>query len=192
MHLKSTLTALMVSAAGLAHPAFGQITISDFSTASGLHLNGNASIAGSALRLTPALPGQAGSTFSTSAITLAANVSFNSFLTLRITDSGGISDGDGVGADGLVFVVQTNANNVGGAVGGIGYLGMSNSLGVEFDTYDNGTGFGERQSRELRFRRQFLLLGDRRHHPDPHERRRHLERVGRLRRDHKHPGTSPG
>lgn len=39
-----------------------------------------------------------------------------------------------------LFVVQTVANNVGGAGGGIGYAGIANSVGIEFDTYDNGTG----------------------------------------------------
>lgn len=42
-------------------------------------------------------------------------------------------DGLGCGADGLVFVVQTNSNKVGGG-GGIGYQGIPNSVGVELDT----------------------------------------------------------
>ena len=50
---------------------------------------------------------------------------------------------DGFGADGLVFVVQTNSNSVGGAGGGIGYQGIANSLGIEFDTWDNGMGLGD-------------------------------------------------
>lgn len=148
--MKKSLLAL-VSAAGLALPAFGQITISDFSTASGLQLNGNAAIVGSALRLTPAAGSQAGSAFSTSAITLGSNVSFSSFFTFRITNSGGSSDGDGLGADGIVFVVQTNSNSVGGAGGGIGYLGVPNSLGVEFDTWDNGPGFGDPNGNHVNF-----------------------------------------
>ncbi|HEX2854405.1 MAG TPA: PEP-CTERM sorting domain-containing protein [Opitutaceae bacterium] len=152
--MKSRLViAALVSAASLALPAFSQITISDFSTVApgSLQLNGNASIAGSALRLTPATFSQAGSAFSTSSVTLAANVSFSSFFTFKISGSGGISDGDGTGADGLVFVVQTNANNVGGIGGGIGYLGVPNSLGVEFDTWDNGTGFGDPNGNHVNF-----------------------------------------
>lgn len=143
MKLKSTLQAALVSAAGLAIPAFGQITISDFSTASGLQLNGNAAIVGSVARITPAAFDQAGSLFSTSTVTLGSAFSFSSFFTFRITGSGGIGDGDGAGADGLVFVVQTNANNVGGSGGGMGYQGIPNSVGVEFDTYDNGSGAGD-------------------------------------------------
>jgi hypothetical protein len=151
MNLKFPLTALLVSAAGVTLPAFGQITISDFSTASGLQLNGSAAIVGPALRLTPATTGQAGSAFSTSPVTLAANVSFSSFFTFSITNSGGISDGDGVGADGLVFVVQTNSNNVGSSGGGIGYTGIPNSLGVEFDTYDNGPASGDPDGNHVNF-----------------------------------------
>ena len=143
MQLNSTLRALLVSAAGFALPAFGQISISDFSTASGLQYNGNAALVGSVARITPANFNQAGSMFSTSTITLGSAFSFSSFFTFRITENGGISDGDGVGADGLVFVVQTNSNNVGGLGGGIGYQGIPNSVGIEFDTYDNGTGAGD-------------------------------------------------
>jgi hypothetical protein len=147
------LLAAVVSAASLALPAFSQISISDFSTVTpgSLQLNGNAAIVGPALRVTPATFSQAGSAFSTSSVTLAADVSFSSFFTFQITGSGGISDGDGTGADGLVFVVQTNANNVGGIGGGIGYLGVPNSLGVEFDTWDNGAGFGDPNGNHVNF-----------------------------------------
>lgn len=43
-----------------------------------------------------------------------------------------------LGADGIVFVLQTNPNILGQAGGDIGYgLGFTPSLGVEFDTYRN-------------------------------------------------------
>ncbi len=60
--------------------------------------------------------------------------SFSSTFAFQITDSGGW----GGGADGLVFCVQTEASNVGGAGGGIGYSGIAPSVGIEFDTYNNG------------------------------------------------------
>jgi uncharacterized repeat protein (TIGR02543 family) len=41
-------------------------------------------------------------------------------------------------ADGYVFVVAADANSLGSAGGGLGYQGINNSLGVEFDFYDNG------------------------------------------------------
>jgi len=49
----------------------------------------------------------------------------------------GVSDIDGVGADGLAFVLQTTDNTVGSVGGGIGYAGLVNSVAIEFDTYHN-------------------------------------------------------
>lgn len=116
------------------------INYPDFSTVAGLTLNGAAAQAGNVLRVTPAVGGQAGSAFSTTAVSLAANASFSTFFQFRFTSAGGANDGQGDGADGLVFVVQTVANNVGGGGGGIGYLGIPKSIGIEFDTWNNGAG----------------------------------------------------
>lgn len=110
----------------------------DFSPAPGLTLNGNAAVVGDILRVTPATFSQAGSAFSTNLISLASNASFSTTFKFRFSDPGGSFDGQGVGADGLVFVLQTNANNVGGIGGGIGYDGIPNSVGIEFDTWNNG------------------------------------------------------
>jgi hypothetical protein len=114
------------------------ISYPDFSSVAGLTINGNAAQSGNALRLTPANFGQSGSAFSTSTVSLASNASFSTYFQFRFTNPGGACDGLGCGADGLVFVVQTVGNNVGGAGGGIGYDGIPNSLGVEFDTWNNG------------------------------------------------------
>ncbi len=114
------------------------ISYPDFSSVAGLTINGNAAQSGNALRLTPANFGQSGSAFSTSTVSLASNASFSTYFQFRFTNPGGACDGQGCGADGLVFVVQTVGNNVGGAGGGIGYAGIPNSLGVEFDTWNNG------------------------------------------------------
>lgn len=130
-------------AATCALPAFAQINHPDFSSSAGLQLNGNATVTSNVLRLTSAAYNQAGSAFSTSAIPLASNASFSTFFQFRITNSGGIIDTDGTGADGIVFVVQTVANNVGGLGGGIGYLGIPSSVGIEYDTWNNGTGYGD-------------------------------------------------
>lgn len=46
------------------------------------------------------------------------------------------------GADGMVFVIQNAANTVGTMGGGIGYGGLSHSIGVEFDDWNNGEGDG--------------------------------------------------
>ncbi len=115
------------------------ITYADFSSTSGLTLNGNAAQVGNVLRVTPANFGQAGSVFSTNPISLASNVSFSTAFQFRFTNPGGACDGQGCGADGLVFIVQTNSNNVGGGGGGIGYDGVLNSVGIEFDTWNNGS-----------------------------------------------------
>lgn len=114
------------------------ISYPDFASVAGLQLNGNAAQAGDRLRLTESSFNQSGSAFSQSTVSLASNVSFSSFFAFNISLPAGIGDGDGVGADGLAFVVQTVSNNVGSAGGGIGYQGINNSVAIEFDTYDNG------------------------------------------------------
>ncbi len=112
-----------------------------FFGASYLALNGSAAQAGNVLRVTPANFGQSGSAFSTSTVSLAANASFSTYFQFRFTSPGGSCDSATTcGADGLVFVVQTVGNNVGGSGGGIGYSGINNSIGIEFDTWNNGAG----------------------------------------------------
>lgn len=94
------------------------------------------------LRLTNGLS-QSGSAFLTDSISLKNQASFSTFFRFRITDPMGISDGDGQGADGIVFVVQTVSNTAGGVGGGIGYSGITKSVGVEFDTWNNGSGLND-------------------------------------------------
>lgn len=114
----------------------------DFSDVTGLTLNGAAAQAGNVLRVTPAIDGQSGSAFSTNTVSLASNASFSTYFQFRFTnpDTGFCDSPTTCGADGLVFTVQTVSNNVGGAGGGIGYSGIPNSVGVEFDTWNNGGG----------------------------------------------------
>ncbi len=131
-----TLAAVALSV--LAVPA-GATTIqyNDFSDTTGLAINGNAAVATDAssrqvLRVTRATGSQAGSAFSTNPVTLGPDVSFSTRFTFNFN-----APVNG-GADGLVFVVQTNSNNVGGLGGGIGYEGITNSVGIEFDNWNNG------------------------------------------------------
>lgn len=133
----------------LSHAA--TVSFADFSDLSAFQLNGATAAIGNpitddlnrqVLRLTNNL-GQSGSAFLSNAIDLANQASFSTFFTFRISNPMGISDGDGQGADGIVFVVQTVANTAGGSGGGIGYLGIADSLGVEFDTWDNGSGLND-------------------------------------------------
>lgn len=115
----------------------------DFSDLSDFQLNGStASIsnptANDALRLTNGLS-QSGSAFLTNTISLSNDASFSAAFQFQITNPMGISDSDGQGADGIVFVIQTVSNTAGGSGGGIGYQGLANSVGIEFDTWDNGS-----------------------------------------------------
>ena len=117
------------------------ISYTDFTSSSGLQFNGNAAVATDinsrkVLRVTPSTFGQSGSVFSTSAITLGADVSFSTKFSFNFNQP---LNG---GADGLVFVVQTVSNTSGGAGGGIGYAGLPSSVGVEFDNWNNGSGDG--------------------------------------------------
>ena len=51
-------------------------------------------------------------------------------------DNSRYGDPTGGAADGIMFVVQTVGNNVGGSGGNIGYFGITNSVGIEYDTYE--------------------------------------------------------
>jgi hypothetical protein len=140
--MKNYLAILSLAAASSASAAT-VLNFSDFSSVAGLQLNGSAAQVGNVLRVTPSAFNQSGSVFSTSAVTLTSEVSFSTFFSFRLSNSGGIGDPGNIGADGLVFVVQTNSNTAGGAGGGIGYQGLGNSLGIEFDTFNNGPGLGD-------------------------------------------------
>ncbi|ENO83433.1 L-type lectin-domain containing protein [Thauera linaloolentis] len=87
------------------------------------------------LRLTNTL-NQAGSAFLTNPFSLAADASFSSYFEFQFSDQ------QNGGADGIVFTVQTVANTAGGIGGGIGYQGLTPSVGVEFDNWNNGAGDG--------------------------------------------------
>lgn len=146
MSRRILVSAMLVAGLSAGSASATTITYSDFSDISGLTLNGATALIGNpttnvngdkVLRLTNNLS-QGGSAFSTSAVSLASDASFSTAFQFQISNPMGISDADGQGADGLVFVVQTVANNVGGVGGGIGYQGIVDSVGVEFDTWDNG------------------------------------------------------
>jgi Ca2+-binding RTX toxin-like protein len=126
-----------------ASPPSTLFNFDDFSDTSNLTFNSSAKKAtsfdgqSSVIRLTDS-GSQNGSAFLTSPISLSNDASFSTFFQFQITNPGGGADTDGVGADGIVFVIQTVANNVGSGGEGIGYEGIPNSLGIEFDTWNNG------------------------------------------------------
>ena len=94
--------------------------------------NGNASsVGGGCWQITPPTTGQRGSIWSTSQINL--NQPFDITWDLLFGNNNG-------GADGIVFVLQNTGTNVlGGTGGSLSFAGISPSLGVEFDTWQNAT-----------------------------------------------------
>jgi hypothetical protein len=68
---------------------------------------------------------------------LQASSGFSTEFQWRMNGPVGISDGTQVGADGLVFTVQTESSSAGQAGEGIGYQGITPSVGVKFDTFQN-------------------------------------------------------
>ena len=142
---KSAIVIPALIALGLAIPSSvrADFNYPDFSSVAGLKLNGNAIQAGNQLQLTTPTAFSSGSTFTMDPVALGNLNTFSTNFRFQITNSSGIGDEDGPGADGLVFVVQTVSNSVGGAGGGIGFSGIPNSLGIEFDTFNNGSGFND-------------------------------------------------
>jgi hypothetical protein len=140
MILRSAAMAVL-AVAGAQASASTVFNYNDFSSTAGLQLNGSAASTGGVLRVTPSAYSQAGSMFSTNTVSLASNASFSTFFQFRFSSPFG-SDGSGTGADGLVFALQTNSNTAGGAGGGIGFAGINHSVGIEFDTWNNGAGDG--------------------------------------------------
>ncbi|MFZ4705501.1 MAG: lectin-like domain-containing protein, partial [Bacteroidales bacterium] len=113
-------------------PSFDEAIISSF------QLNGNAlRTFDNKLQLTSNGGDQSGSTFWKSRIYLGTDKSFSAYFTFLINGSGG------GGADGLALVIQTSTIDAGSFGGGIGYEGISPSIAVEFDTWDNGENGGD-------------------------------------------------
>ena len=141
-------TAVVTNNAGATVSSAGSLTVTMFSSnflyAAAIRANGNAHFTnttdGNVLELTYARTNQAGSAFFLTPISLVSNASFSTFFSFRLGKSGGISNSvadNHTGADGIAFIVQTLTNNVGANGGGMGYYGVTNSVGVEFDTWCN-------------------------------------------------------
>ena len=102
----------------------------NFSSTNEFTLNGNAAQFGDRLRLTPSADYQAGAAwYNTKQL---VQEGFESTFQFQITE---LVDG---GADGLAFVIQNSSLSALGSTGGnIGYSNISNSLAIEFDTWQN-------------------------------------------------------
>jgi hypothetical protein len=127
--LTDVLTTNTISLTWVVQPSSYSQTYSTFTGAAGLTLNGNAALAGAALRLTPNALNQAGSAFLSNPIVLGPNTSFSTRWVFRI-------HGTADGADGMTFVIQGNSPNaLGGTGSGLGYSGVARSFAVEMDNY---------------------------------------------------------
>jgi glucose/arabinose dehydrogenase len=108
----------------------------NFADTSSLTLNGNAAKSGNVLRVTPNALDQVGTTFYSTPVDITANTSFQTQFQFNL--SGGTG-----GADGFTFLLQNDADGAGAIAGGggnVGYGGVNaitNSLAIEFDTYQN-------------------------------------------------------
>jgi len=138
-------TLALVFVMGMTSPAFAvTVTFTNFSNTDGLTLSGVAegNIDNTpddplpVLRLVPAITKQSGSAFSTTTINAA---DFSTEFQFRITDRGGENAdlSEEFGADGFVFVIQTDSASQDRTGGGMGYGGIPKSVGIEFDTWHN-------------------------------------------------------
>jgi hypothetical protein len=116
-----------------------EISYPTFSSIAGLHLNGDATQAGTVVRLTPepAEPNASGTVFSETEINTSG--SFETEFELNMHGSNLELDGDP--ADGMAFVMQPLSAGAEGQPGGdLGYAGLTPSAEVEFDIWPHNAG----------------------------------------------------
>ena len=109
-------------------------TLSDF------NIVRDATVSGNETTLTPFNGGKRGMVWSEFKIDLDNNFSLEAdlfFGDYYPNDGSWSSPGNG-GADGIAFVLQSLSNTEGGGGGGLGYRGISPSIAIEFDTFNNG------------------------------------------------------
>ncbi len=90
-------------------------------------------------QLTPPINTVTGSIWSENQINLSESFILETYLLLgcQLTSNDCNVGTDTDGADGIVFVLQPLSTNEGGTGQGIGYDGISPSIGIEFDTFRN-------------------------------------------------------
>lgn len=111
----------------------------DFSSTAGLQLNGSAKQEGNVVRLTPAEPQKRGAIFSATQVN--PQESFENDFAISMHDSTCCENPPGLGlkpADGMAFVIQSQSITAGEGLGGsLGYSGITPSVIVEFDIFNN-------------------------------------------------------
>lgn len=107
-----------------------ELNYEDFSTTTGLTLSGDAYQLGSVIRLTDAQAWSLGSAFGADPLSIEA---FNAYFSFEFTGYGH----EYGSADGIVFVIKNAFSGEGINGGSMGYRGIANSIGVEFDNWYN-------------------------------------------------------
>ena len=110
------------------YPSFSSSNIGAFK------FNGVAAQSGSAIVLTPSQSYNCGSVWWKNKVTLADQRFFSAYFSFDISQ---IAVWPGAG-DGITFAIQTQTNGPSTQGGGMGYMGITPSVGIEFDTYNNG------------------------------------------------------
>jgi hypothetical protein len=99
-----------------------------FSNPGCMQFNGSTKLDDSRLQLTDGSGNEAGSAFCTTQVDVRG---FTTDFTFQLSEAN---------ADGIAFVIQnssTGASALGAAGGGLGWLGISNSIAIKFDLYNN-------------------------------------------------------
>lgn len=126
----SALLALLTCSLPHVEAQADELNYENFSTTSGLVLQGNAYPNEGVLRLTDAQAWSMGSAFSADPQNIS---SFSAQFSFRYTGSGR----EYGSADGVVFVIKNSLSDTGIDGGSMGYRGIANSIGVEFDNWYN-------------------------------------------------------
>lgn len=130
--LSAVWLSLLVSLALAAPAGAASFNYPDFSSTSGLTLNGSAVQKGNVLQLTPAENSKTGSAFTASP--LNPQESFATQFGISMHDSTTFP----LPADGMAFVVQSKGPQGGAGLGGsLGYGEIKPSVAVEFDIFNN-------------------------------------------------------
>ncbi len=115
--------------------SLGDVVQQNYTISTGFALVGSGAVNGTGVQLT-STTGQAGAAWAGTQQSVASG--FSASFQFKIT----AGTNSNYFADGLAFVIQGSSSGLsalGGGGGDIGYAGLTNSLAVEFDTYDDGS-----------------------------------------------------
>ncbi|MBS1911927.1 MAG: hypothetical protein JST22_08080 [Bacteroidetes bacterium] len=115
-----------------------QISYPDFNNTAGLRMVGKAAVGPSnSLRISPSTANAVGAVWYDERQLVGAG--FVATFAFKISNPGGQTDGIANGGDGFAFVVQNESDSAIGYSGGsLGYEGITKSIAIEFDTWNDG------------------------------------------------------